>query len=78
MPTETLPAHLCIYTCTYTQSVTATQLQPGIGLLSMCTCSKDLLYACDTGICSPSPSNQSFYRQIAGYQRGAGDHKVGQ
>jgi hypothetical protein len=25
-------------------------------------------------ICRPSPSNQSFYRQIAGYQRGAGDH----
>ncbi len=29
-------------------------------------------------ICRPSPSNQSFYRQIAGYQRGAGDHRVGQ
>ena len=22
------------------------------------------------------PSNQSFYRQIAGYQRGVGDHRV--
>ncbi len=29
-------------------------------------------------ICRPSPSNQSFYRLIAGYQRGAGDHRVGQ
>jgi hypothetical protein len=28
-------------------------------------------------ICRPSPSNQSFYRLIAGYQRGAGDHRVG-
>ena len=28
--------------------------------------------------CWPSPSNQSFYRQIAGYQRGVGDHRVGQ
>ena len=25
--------------------------------------------------CWPSPSNQSFYRQIAGYQRGVGDHR---
>jgi hypothetical protein len=31
----------------------------------------------NTCICRPSPSNQSFYRQIAGYQRGAGDHRVG-
>ena len=29
-------------------------------------------------ICRPSPSNQSFYRLIAGYQRGAGDYRVGQ
>ena len=28
--------------------------------------------------CWPLPSNQSFYRQIAGYQRGVGDHRVGQ
>ena len=27
-------------------------------------------------ICWPLPSNQSFYRQIAGYQRGVGDHRV--
>ena len=26
----------------------------------------------------PSPSNQSFYRQIAGHHRGVGDHRVGQ
>ena len=26
----------------------------------------------------PSPSNQSFYRQIAHYQRGVGNHRVGQ
>jgi hypothetical protein len=26
--------------------------------------------------CRPSPSNQRFYRVIAGYQRGAGDHRV--
>ena len=26
--------------------------------------------------CWPSPSNQSFYRQIAGYQRGVSDHRV--
>ena len=25
-------------------------------------------------ICWPLPTNQSFYRQIAGYQRGVGDH----
>jgi hypothetical protein len=29
-------------------------------------------------VCRPSPSNQSFYRLIAGYQRGTGDHRVGQ
>ena len=28
--------------------------------------------------CWPSPSNQKFYTQIAGYQRGVGDHGVGQ
>ena len=28
--------------------------------------------------CWPLPSNQSFYRQIASYQRGVGDHRVGQ
>ena len=28
--------------------------------------------------CWPSPSNQSFYRQVARYQRGVGDHRVGQ
>ena len=28
--------------------------------------------------CRPSLSNQSLYRLIAGYQRGAGDHRVGQ
>jgi hypothetical protein len=35
---------------------------------------------CDNIICRPSPSNQSFYtcRLIAGYQRGTGDHRVGQ
>ena len=32
------------------------------------------VYTC-TGICIV---NQSFYRQIAGYQRGVGDHRVGQ
>ena len=26
----------------------------------------------------PLPSNQSSYRQIARYQRGVGDHRVGQ
>ena len=29
-------------------------------------------------ICWASPSNQSFYRQIASYQRGIGYHRVGQ
>ena len=33
---------------------------------------------CCNYICWPSPSNQSFYRQITGYQRGVGDHWVGQ
>ena len=28
-------------------------------------------------ICWPLPSNQSFYRQIAGYRMGVGDHRVG-
>ena len=28
-------------------------------------------------ICRPLPSNQSFYRQIAGYRMGVGDHRVG-
>ncbi len=32
----------------------------------------------DMSLCRPSPSNQDFYRLIAGYQRGAGDHRVGQ
>ena len=27
-------------------------------------------------VCWPLPSNQSFYRQIAGYQRGVGNHRV--
>ena len=36
-----------------------------------------LIHTCKF-ICWPSPSNQSFYRQIAGYQRGVGDHRVGQ
>jgi hypothetical protein len=41
------------------------------------------LHSCMTGMrsnlsCRPLPSNQSFYRQIAGYQRGAGDYRVGQ
>ena len=27
-------------------------------------------------VCWPLPSNQSFYRQIAGYQRGVDDHGV--
>ena len=28
-------------------------------------------------ICWPSPSNQSFYRQIAGYRMGVGNDRVG-
>ena len=28
-------------------------------------------------ICWPSLSNQCFYRQIAGYGMGVGDHRVG-
>ena len=28
-------------------------------------------------ICWPLPSNQSFYRQVAGYWKGVGDHRVG-
>ena len=32
-----------------------------------------LITTMDITICWPSPSNQNFYRQIAGYQRGVGD-----
>ena len=31
-----------------------------------------------TVTCWALPSNQSFYRQIAGYQRGVGNRRVGQ
>ena len=34
-------------------------------------------YRCNTFICWPLLSNQSFYRQIAGYGMGIGDHRVG-
>ena len=37
-----------------------------------------LLYLQNNIICWLLPSNQSFYRQIAGYQRGVGDRRVGQ
>ena len=30
----------------------------------------------DMYVCWPLPSNQSFYRQTAGYQRGVGDHRI--
>ena len=29
-------------------------------------------------VCWPLPSNQSFYRHIAGCRMGVGDHRVGQ
>jgi hypothetical protein len=35
-----------------------------------------MMYVC-MYVCRPSPSNQSLYRLIAGYQRGAGGHRVG-
>ena len=34
------------------------------------------MYICSS-VCCPLPSNQSLYRQIASYQRGVGDHRVG-
>ena len=36
------------------------------------------LYAFCISICWSLLSNQSFYRQIAGYGMGVGDHRVGQ
>ena len=53
------------------------------------TCTK-LMYSCKSiehnavptmhrsNSCWPSASDQSFYRQIVGYERGVRDHKVGQ
>ena len=40
------------------------------------TCINLSLKAVYTVLCLPSPSNQSFYRQITGYGMVVGDHEV--
>ena len=45
-----------------------------------CTCLGFNMYNCnglEESTCWPLPSNQSFYRQIAGYVRGVRDSRVG-
>ena len=37
-----------------------------------------IMHAMYMNTCWPSPSNQSSCRQIFGYQRGVGDHRIGQ
>ena len=45
-------------------------------LLTLHETESERYVACNC-ICWPLPSNQSFYRQIAGYRMGVGDHRVG-
>jgi hypothetical protein len=52
-----------------------TEFQPQMNLWYVRTTT--MFMSVDNSICRPSPSNQNFYRLIAGYQRGAGDHRVG-
>ena len=40
-------------------------------------CLQTVMFQYYNDSCWPSPSNQSFYRQIAGYGMGVGDHRVG-
>ena len=42
-------------------------------MFDVCVCVHECVYMC----CWTLPSNQSFYRQIAGYGMGVGDHRIG-